>query len=95
MKTIRILLICTLLNILFFVFAGFYFFAKNLSDPVSSKTSIPLESFPIYKLLETGEVDLNIINIFMYSLVAAVPIYFSLKLFSQLVTKKLINKGNL
>lgn len=95
MKAIRLFLICTLINIMFFVFGGFYFFATNLENPVNSTASLPFEKLYMYQLFNNGEVSINIINIFIYSVLIAIPVYILLKLLSQLVTKKLINKGNL
>ncbi len=95
MRNIRVYLICTILNLLLLVFSSFYFFAKNLSEPVKENTYIPFEGLYLYELLENGEVSVHIINILIYSVVLAIPVFFLLKFFSQIITKKLINKGNL
>lgn len=87
--------ISILINILILFFGSFYFFGGNLKNPVDSDTYLPIKQFPIYELYKNGEVSLNIINIIIYSIIFAIPIFLILKLISRIFTNILLKKGKI
>ncbi|APH67531.1 hypothetical protein BAX60_09070 [Bacillus subtilis] len=95
MKNIRMFFISILINILILFFGSFYFFGGNLKNPVDSDTYLPIKQFPIYELYKNGEVSLNIINIIIYSIIFAIPIFLILKLISRIFTNILLKKGKI
>lgn len=95
MKNIRMFFISILINILILFFGSFYFFGGNLKNPVDSDTYLPIRQFPIYELYKNGEVSLNIINIIIYSIIFAIPIFLILKLISRIFTNILLKKGKI
>ncbi|CAN2254759.1 conserved hypothetical protein [Bacillus vallismortis] len=95
MKNIRMFFISILINILILFFGSFYFFGGNLKNPVDSDTYLPIKQFPIYELYKNGEVSLNIINIIIYSIIFAIPIFLILKLISRIFTSILLKKGKI
>ncbi len=98
MKNIRMFFISILINILILFFGSFYFFGGNLKNPVDSDTYLPIKQFPIYELYKNGEVSLNIINIIniiIYSIIFAIPVFLILKLISRIFTNILLKKGKI
>ncbi|OEC76891.1 hypothetical protein BCV60_20560 [Bacillus halotolerans] len=95
MKNVRMFFISILINILILFFGSFYFFGGNLKNPVDSDTYLPIKQFPIYELYKNGEVSLNIINIIIYSIIFAIPIFLILKLISRIFTNILLKKGKI
>ncbi len=87
--------ISILINILILFFGSFYFFGGNLKNPVDSDTYLPIKQFPIYELYKNGEVSLNIINIIIYSIIFAIPVFLILKLISRIFTNILLKKGKI
>ncbi|RIW31347.1 hypothetical protein D3H55_15350 [Bacillus salacetis] len=87
MKNMKKYLLCTALITIVLFFGGFYFFADNINSPVNKETFIPFENVYMYQLLENGDAAINIIHIFMYSLVLAIPVFILFKLLGNLLKR--------
>lgn len=95
MKNVRLFSISLVVIAVALFFLSFYFFGKNLTNPVLEDKFIPFEALYIYNLEPSGEVGINFFNILIFSVLLNIPIFIILKGLGSFISKKLEEKGRI